>query len=368
MDLLMNNALIEPIKTNYICQAYPVTIPADAHIIRIEAIINPVNKDRVHHFVVAACPDSSDPWIQNRTNNPGDCSSPCGEYIWAWAPGMGAMIFPPDVGFRMGPNSSLQAFIVQIHYDNPQFVPNIRDNSGLRIYYTNTLRRYDAGLLELGDITLTAKNIPPLTAKTSYEFTCPGSCSSRFPTDITVFADFLHMHEIGKSMVARHFRGTQYLGEINRIDFWDFAFQQVTPVSRVIRRGDRLQLHCIYDSSTRTAATKFDLGSEDEMCIEFLFYYPRLENYQNCGHLRIDPRSDNTSTLCGQELEMGWPNPEIVDTLPIETTFGTPFNGQCVRIAPPTTSGGAEADSAANSINSSLYPLVALCMYLLITL
>ncbi len=55
-------------------------------------------------------------------------------------------MLPENIGFRAGPSdSSMRWLEVQIHYDNPNSHTGIVDNSGVRIYYTDQLRQYDAG-------------------------------------------------------------------------------------------------------------------------------------------------------------------------------------------------------------------------------
>lgn len=69
---------------------------------------------------------------------------------------MGATEFtlPPNVGFRMGSGSSHGVkrichilplptdIIIEMHYNNPENIANIVDNSGVAITYTTELRQY----------------------------------------------------------------------------------------------------------------------------------------------------------------------------------------------------------------------------------
>ena len=83
------------------------------------------------------------------------------------------------------------------------------------------------------------------------------------------------MHEIGSRMWTNWYdKDGNYKGYTNRIDFYDFSFQQMTKKNFVIHPGDRFNIHCVYNSLDRENYTNFDLGSEDEMCIEFIAYYP----------------------------------------------------------------------------------------------
>ena len=57
------------------------------------------------------------------------------------------------LGYRIGSSPTATKYVVlEIHYDNPEFIEGLVDDSGVRIYYTPQLRQYDAGTIMLGDI------------------------------------------------------------------------------------------------------------------------------------------------------------------------------------------------------------------------
>jgi len=150
------------------------------------------------------------------------------------------------------------------------------DSSGIRITYTFQLRKYDAGVLELADPYIEqTKAIPQGWNLIEYEYQCPSVCTNNFPENITIFGSFLHMHQIGSQIWSTHWRNGELIGEINRIDFWDFAFQQVTPRNITVVPGDIINTHCIYQEQQNTSII-FALGSSQEMCVQYVYYYPRL--------------------------------------------------------------------------------------------
>ena len=52
----------------------------------------------------------------------------------------------------------------------------------------------------------------------------------------------------------------------------------------VISPGDSLITRCYYDTKTKAGVT-FGLGSEQEMCIDFLYYYPADASIkEHCTH------------------------------------------------------------------------------------
>jgi hypothetical protein len=81
-----------------------------------------------------------------------------------------------------------------------------------------------------------------------------------------------------RSMVTRHFRGAQELRPISQRQHYDFnfqAFEPVPPDTAMVAPGDLLSTRCTYDSSPRTNTTRYGEDSQDEMCYNFLMYYPR---------------------------------------------------------------------------------------------
>lgn len=66
-------------------------------------------------------------------------------------------VFPSETGYPLDPNQA-RFYLMETHYSNPRNVEdfsssNLRqkaDSSGLKLYYTDKLRKYDAGVLSIG--------------------------------------------------------------------------------------------------------------------------------------------------------------------------------------------------------------------------
>lgn len=178
----------------------------------------------------------------------GECASPVGDVgtgcislLYAWAVGMSSLVLPDEAGFRMGTSSpyGIRHLILEIHYDNLKRRTNVQDSSGIRIWYTPTIRKYDAAVLTLGDVVTTLPSLPPQSI-IHYETTCPEQCTLQWNHDITVFSDFLHLHQAGTQVWSTQHRDGEYIGDMNRIDFYSFDFQQNVPVNKLIKKGDRI--------------------------------------------------------------------------------------------------------------------------------
>ncbi len=159
---------------------------------------------------------------------------------------------------------------------------------------------------------------------TKYKFDCPGSCTKQhLPHDITVFFEALHAHETGIKMVNAQRRDGV---EIRRglIDYYDFVHNGAYLVKQDpfdVRPGDEFQTTCYYrEAGKRT----FGLGSADEMCMTFLFYYPAVEKFHGmCGYgvsdFLSDPSCDSPDYI----------NVTLNSEDDIERTFGMNNNGIC---------------------------------------
>jgi hypothetical protein len=173
------------------------------------------------------------------------------------------------------------------------------DGSGVEMIVTTDLRTYDASTLvsiyepsfnivrspkilsillqTLGDGGTMLPDIPAGQSAYHVEITCPSECTETLPHEIHVFSDYFHMHEIGKSGFSWIHRGDESI-LLNRIEYYAFANQHAVAVNITLKPGDRINTNCVWDSSKRTAPTNIAVASTDEMCMEFLTYYPAIPN------------------------------------------------------------------------------------------
>ena len=104
-----------------------------------------------------------------------------------WAIGGGSNIWPEEAGFPIGEGTGgASHYFMEIHYDNydgQEFV----DSSGLKMYYTPTLRPNDGGTMYTG--SLVGIDIPAGEEAFDLNARCPGQCTqNRFNEEITVFS------------------------------------------------------------------------------------------------------------------------------------------------------------------------------------
>jgi hypothetical protein len=127
-------------------------------------------------------------------------------------------------------------------------------------------------------------SIPPGQKEFKMESTCPSSCTGDatygIPSKgITVLTYAVHMHRRGIAGYTQVVRNGQELEPLTRMNYFDFNYQNVDyvpPQQQKLLPGDRLITTCVWDSSQDTTTIKGGISSEEEMCINFVEYYPAI--------------------------------------------------------------------------------------------
>jgi hypothetical protein len=128
------------------------------HMIQFEMMVNPINRKNVHHLLVFECEDGYVPKEYPYEHECGavpldvDVNKNCHvKMIVAW--GIGGKYrytFPSIAGYPFVNINTKKYLLVEMHYDNPQVLGNIVDDSGVRLYFTKQLRQHDLCLMTIG--------------------------------------------------------------------------------------------------------------------------------------------------------------------------------------------------------------------------
>ena len=249
--------------------------------------------------------------------------------VYLWAPGSKGLGMPNNVGLPLFHKQQAMAIHMEIHFDNPTFKENMVVSGGVRFYYMNDQLENKAGILELGDPILSLNGDKINDGLTKYQFTCSGDCSRTFASGsnnngVTVFNEFLHMHQTGVRMTNEVVRGDNVVHSAN-VDVYDFPQQGGfhTPQSSYnLLPGDSFRTTCYYRDGDR-----FGIDSDAEMCIAYVMYYPVLEML---GFTWTCPYAGDTNG--GQVLDLIGCSPELeisdIDDVSLGRIFGT-SNDQC---------------------------------------
>eukprot|EP00475_Leptophrys_vorax_P013505 TRINITY_DN19879_c0_g1_i5.p1 TRINITY_DN19879_c0_g1~~TRINITY_DN19879_c0_g1_i5.p1 ORF type:complete len:640 (+),score=127.00 TRINITY_DN19879_c0_g1_i5:256-1920(+) len=361
ITVAISNFTIPNDTTVYACQSFVMPQDLQYYIKKFSMIFsNTVVKVQVHHLLLHACQNISGGYFQKYLNNPGVCGSPvgkvgayCDEIVYGWAPGGGDFSLPDDVAFPMG-IQGVQFLLIEMHYNNPYAASGEFDSSGVNVFYTTTPSTHSAAVLTASDPFTQSADIPAGVAQTHYEYTCPYGCTSQFAFPMYVFADLLHMHSYGSEMwsiVTRASTGEQK--QIHRIEYYDFGFQPLYQLNETIYPGDQINTHCVYDTSSSSTAVEFGVASTQEMCIQFIWYYPKQDNISYCGYLPFSYYGLNNDTVCGMNYtqDVGVVNPASTNNPSlIERTVGS---------APQTCPAGTLSTTASPTISPSSSPTAA---------
>ncbi|XP_040488103.1 dopamine beta-hydroxylase [Ursus maritimus] len=286
MEIRAQDALIPDKETTYWCHV--TELPAGFsrhHIVMYEPIITKGNEALVHHMEVFQCA----PQIESVPPFSGPCDSKmkpdrlkyCRHVLAAWALGAKAFYYPEEVGLAFGGPGSSRFLRLEVHYHNPENIQGRNDSSGIRLYYTATLRRYDAGIMELGLVYTPVMAIPP--RETAFVLTgyCTDKCTNLTlpPSGIHIFASQLHTHLTGRKVVTVLARDGREKEIVNRDDHYSPHFQEIRMLKKIVsvQRGDVLITSCTYDTGDKKLATVGGYGINEEMCVNYVHYYPQTQ-------------------------------------------------------------------------------------------
>ncbi|XP_028914011.1 putative DBH-like monooxygenase protein 2 [Ornithorhynchus anatinus] len=282
-DIEITDFLIPEEDTTYACTFLPLPMVKEKHhIYKFEPKLTYHNETMVHHILVYACGNASVlPTGISDCYGSDPAFSLCSQVVIGWAIGGTSYQFPDDVGISIGTPIDPQWVRLEIHYSNVHSLPGISDSSGIRVFFTPTLRKYDMGVLQLGVYTFPIHFLPPGAVSYGSYGLCQTDTfeevnGSPLP-ELQVYAYLLHTHLAGRSVQAIQYRNGVQLRTICKDNAYDFNLQESRDMKdRVeIKVGDQLLVECDYQTLDRTSMTFGGPSTMNEMCLVFLFYFPR---------------------------------------------------------------------------------------------
>jgi dopamine beta-monooxygenase len=284
-EIVMNISFSAPIsidetQTHYICEQRELDVPAQQALDKIKDEIILDNYAILHHMFIYWCQDGA---VSSDGDKVGNGYYTCSgveagcSRIAGWAIGQDATCLPENVGFRMDFSNSTKFTVkIEAHYDNTSGQAQ-QDQSGIRLHLTPTLRPLRGFTSILGMATVNKDfEIPPLEPNYNLTNICPTALTELLPQPLFVFAFMPHMHKYGRQLVTEHYRCGEKIGEIGRIDQYEFNNQQTyaldTPIK--ILPGDALVTTCTYDTTSSNVTIDGGEATTNEMCLNFLSVYP----------------------------------------------------------------------------------------------
>jgi hypothetical protein len=254
-ELLADAHVVTPeTRDAYVCFVSDLDVPTDQFVRRFEMVFDETRV--LHHLILSR--DTM------RLTTPGvfDCNGGTGlvagsEYLYTWAPGQSALEFP-EGGLRVRPGDR---FIMQIHYNNGLGLPDVVDDSGVRLHLAAP-EGPEYGMVAFGptDFRLPARR------RTTVEGRCV------LPTAMNVLAGMPHMHELGSAFEHSLVRGGES-SPLLTLSGWSFESQIFYALPVAFRAGDVIETRCTYENTTDEAVV-FGERTVDEMCNDYVYVTP----------------------------------------------------------------------------------------------
>ncbi|KAJ3604864.1 hypothetical protein NHX12_026916 [Muraenolepis orangiensis] len=247
---------------SYLCLAVPVPTKRDVYIVDF---VPHASMDTAHHMLLYGC--------QTPVSTAGywDCGSAQGicedeaSIMYAWGRNAPPTKLPRDVGFKVGGNSGISHFVLQIHYgDINAFKDNHKDCSGLTLQMTTKRQPFIAGIyLMMSTDTV----IPPGKKVTNADVACHFDSYPIYP-----FAFRTHTHHLGKVVSGYRVRDGRWTLIGRQSPQLPQAFYPATKDMEV-KYGDTIAARCVFTGEGRTSSTYIGGTSDDEMCNFYIMYY-----------------------------------------------------------------------------------------------
>ncbi|XP_044188602.1 peptidyl-glycine alpha-amidating monooxygenase isoform X3 [Thunnus albacares] len=266
--------VVPSVSDTYLCMAFPVPTSRDAFIVDF---IPHASMDTVHHMLLFGC---QTPFS---TSNYWDCGSVQGtcedeaSIMYAWAQNAPPTKLPKDVGFKVGRNSGMSYFVLQIHYgDVSAFRDHHRDCSGLTLKMTSKPQPFIAGiylLMSVDTVILPGKRV------TNADIGCDYTSYPFYP-----FAFRTHTHHLGKVVSGYRIRDGKWSLIGRQSPQLPQAFYPANKEVNV-KYGDIIAARCVFTGEGRISKTYIGGTSDDEMCNFYIMYYMDSKHaipYMNC--------------------------------------------------------------------------------------
>ncbi|PAA55375.1 hypothetical protein BOX15_Mlig001173g3 [Macrostomum lignano] len=272
MSLRLNRTKVPPKETTYMCQAYEVSNRTKEHMIAAVPVID--NPAVLHHLAIFGCKEKPNVPLET----PFECgmsAANCFSLIDLWSLGMPGNCYRDDVGAPFG-LEGYQYAVVQLHWNNPAEVTNWFDASGFELYFSPTLRQYDAGVMMYGQAKL---DLAP-RQKEIYRTATSDSRTSKelLPQDggYKLLWGIMHMHLYGTRGQVSLWRNGQKVRDLIPMHNYDYntpiVFEYQQPIDYL--PGDEIRTDCYYSTAKTNRSVYWGESTQEEMCYSFFQYFP----------------------------------------------------------------------------------------------
>ncbi|XP_073534016.1 peptidyl-glycine alpha-amidating monooxygenase isoform X3 [Phyllobates terribilis] len=244
----------------YLCKSYRLPFEKEAYVVDFRPH---ANMDTTHHMLLFGCRSPAS------TEEYWDCGAgPCTDkssIMYAWARNAPPTKLPKDVGFKVGGNSDIKYFVLQVHYgDSKAFQDKHKDCTGVTVQITPERQPLIAGIYLLMSMDTV---IPPGEKAVYSDIACAYEKPTMHP-----FAYRVHTHQLGQVVSGYRIRNGKWSLIGRQSPQLPQAFYPVEdPID--VRPGDILAARCLFTGQGRTSNTYIGGTSSDEMCNMYIMYY-----------------------------------------------------------------------------------------------
>jgi len=284
-------------RTSYICTGFEIPEKyrdgTKWHIVKVEAIVEPKNYQKMHHIIMYECNHIKDSSLTHigqcyNKNMPEDLAgcNAVSPIVGVYAIGGEPWYHPKEAGYPLGKLSGRGIYrgIMEFHYDNYNQKPFV-DSSKMRYWVTKNLRQHDIGVLMIGSVF--GLQIPAGEKEYEVQTRCPGTTTDGSEAcisddvigkeGITITHSFMHMHTVGLSGVANVVNPDgSHKAQIIEEPYYDFNMQNWLELRKPYQLvpGDSIDVRCTFNTENRNKTVTGGLSTSEEMCLGFFQYWP----------------------------------------------------------------------------------------------
>ncbi|XP_063820146.1 peptidyl-glycine alpha-amidating monooxygenase isoform X2 [Pseudophryne corroboree] len=255
----------------YLCKSYRLPEDNEAYVVDFKPH---ANMDTAHHMLLFGCssPLSTDDYWDCGAGTCTDKSS----IMYAWARNAPPTKLPKDVGFRVGGNTGIKYFVLQVHYgDAKAFQDKHKDCTGVTVQITPERQPLIAGIY----LMMSVDTVIPPGEKVYADIACAYEKPPMYP-----FAYRVHTHQLGQVVSGYRVRNGKWTLIGRQSPLLPQAFYPVEHLLDV-HRGDILAARCLFNGEGRTTSTYIGGTASDEMCNLYIMYYMEADHassYMTC--------------------------------------------------------------------------------------
>lgn len=167
-----------------------------------------------------------------------------------------------------------------MHYDNHELSQNVVLDVSMRISVTENYRPKEFGFLTVGTISSPQGMLfPPKMKKLAYNFHLRKEAMNKLYSNgpITVVAQNPHTHLAGRQLFSSVVKDNKEMTKIANNKYYNsnYQYNNWLPEPITMDMGDEISLSCVYNTEDRSQPTYAGLSTYEEMCFDFILYYPR---------------------------------------------------------------------------------------------